>query len=390
MTSEEYIRLYQKYIAGECTPEDEELLFGYEDNFMLQNPFESEKESAKEKELRRKIYGRIYKTINKKEVNIYKLWAKYAAAILITLSVGITTYTVHKKDLEREQTKSVSVKPPIPIPVQDSSAVMLTLSDGSVISLDNANNGLLTEDGSSKISKTADGEVEYKITNNWGYLNASINKLYVPKGSLYKLILADGTKVWLNSNSTLHYPSDFKGIERLVELSGEAYFEVARNEKMPFVVKTKTSKVQVLGTHFNISAYTDDNIEKTTLTEGSVRISQGGHNVVLKPGQQGLVANKNTEIKVQEVNLKQVLAWKEGYFLFKDDNIKDVMKQISRWYNVDIDYETNTEGKLFGGIYSKSKDLDELLKGLELTGIVKFKIIPEESTSKGRRVIVMD
>ncbi len=388
MTSEEYIQLYQKYIAGECTPEEEQLLFGYEDNFMLQDS--SPGELNKDKNLQKKIYDRIFKTINKKEVNIYRLWIKYAAAIILILSIGIMEYRDYKKDLELEKVKAVSVKSTVPSPVQDSSAVMLTLSNGSVISLDSASNGVLTEDGSSKISKTANGEVEYKVTNSWGYLNASVNKLYVPKGFQYKLTLADGTKVWLNANSTLYYPSNFRGIERLVELAGEAYFEVARNEKMPFVVKTRTSRVQVLGTHFNISAYTDDEVEKTTLAEGSVKVSQGTHNVVLKPGQQGVVANKNTEIKVQEANLKQILAWKEGYFLFKDDNIRDVMKQISRWYNVDIEYETSSDGKIFGGIYSKSKDLEELLKGLELTGIVKFKIIPEESIGKGRRVIVMD
>src|SRR5690606_24718722 len=176
MTSEEYIQLYQKYIAGECTPEEEQLLFGYEDNFMLQDSI-SPGELNKDKNLRKKIYGRIFKTINKKEVNIYRLWIKYAAAIILILSIGIMEYRDYKKDLELEKVKAVSVKSTVPSPVQDSSAVMLTLSNGSVISLDSASNGVLTEDGSSKISKTANGEVEYKVTNSSGYLNASVNKL---------------------------------------------------------------------------------------------------------------------------------------------------------------------------------------------------------------------
>lgn len=377
MTSEEYIKLYQKYIAGKCNADEVRQLFDYKDGFRLIEA----KETVEDEALKTKIRNRIAKEIT--ATRTIKLWYKYAAAAIIIIAASVTFYLINKPDNNRKQ-DTVILKPyKKQMVLTDSSAVMLTLSNGSVISLNNAQNGLLTAEGASQINKTANNEVEYKAADNWDYMSATINKLYVPKGTQYKLTLSDGTKVWLNANSTLYYPSAFRGLERSVELSGEAYFEVAKNEKMPFIVKTKTTQTRVLGTHFNISAYNDDDFEKTTLAEGAVKVFKGQNTVLLKPGQQSIAENSHGEIAIKQADLQKVLAWKEGYFLFKEDNIRDVMKQIARWYNMDIVYQTTGDGKVFGGIYSKSKGVEELLKGLELTGLVKFKI-------EGRRIIVMD
>ena len=370
MLSEEYIKLYQKYVSGKCTPEEEKKLFNYQDSFKMWPTNVSDEDRQQEKLQRRKIYQRIAQTVSSNGVKVRSLWFRYAAAVFIILSVGIVFFVNNVEEQQKIETH-LTVKKKI---IADSSGVMLTLSDGSVISLDNESSGLLSEEGSVKINKTKDGDIIYEANSYSINQPVSLNKLYIPKGMQYKLKLSDGTSVWLNANSTLSYPSSFKGDEREVELSGEAYFEVAKNDKMPFIVKTRETRVRVLGTHFNISAYAGDDFEKTTLLEGSVKVSHSTQSVILKPGQQGVIEELNKDIKVKEVDLQRELAWKDGYFIFKDDNIKDVMKQISRWYDVDVAYETTAQGKSFGGIYSRSKELEELLKGLELTGTVKFRI----------------
>lgn len=378
MKSEEYIQLYEKYLSGTCTREEEDRLFGYKDGFRMYE----EAVSAEDKALRRDIYRGIRKEIFHKKATVVKLWWKYAAAVLLVLSVGVAIYW---NVLQKEPQLDTHVVVPVieAVPVIDSNSVTLTLANGEVVSLDSIGNGLLSGEGSTRISKVGDMELVYKQENDFVLGHTAMNTLYVPKGGQYKLTLADGTTVWLNANSTLYYPARFEGVERTVELSGEAYFEVAKNEKMPFVVKTRKTKVQVLGTHFNISAYGDEDVERITLTEGSVKVLRGEHATILKPGQQGIVKGENSDIWTRQVDVRKILAWKEGVFIFKDDPIREVMRQVSGWYDVDVVYQTETEGKSFGGIYSRSKDLEELLKGLELTGTVKFKI-------EGRRVIVMD
>lgn len=381
MTSDEYIKLYKKYISGRCTPEEEQRLFEYEDSFKLQVPDAVNENVKEDKLLRRQIYSRIEQTITTKKVNIFRLWFRYAATVLVILSVGVTMYLTMSR--HEEKIPSETVLKTIPVTRIDSTVAILTLADGSVIPLDETGNGLLTHEGSTEIRKTKDGELVYDVLKEHRKIDTAPNRISIPKGRQYKLTLADGTKVWLNSASTLVYPSSFAGNERHVELSGEAYFEVAKNEAMPFTVTANGVKVKVLGTQFNVSAYSDDEFIKTTLAEGSVSLSNNNNDVVLKPGQQGVAAENTERIAVRKVNLQQALAWKEGYFVFQDEDLKDVMKQISRWYNVDVEYEAAAKEKSFGGIYSRSKDLEELLKGLELTGTVKFRV-------EGRRVLVID
>lgn len=385
MTSEDYIKLYQKYLEGKCNAEEVKQLFDYEDDFQL---LES-KDEVGDDLLKAAIKSQIQQRIQPKRFAIYRSWYKYAAAAVILLTVGTFLFINNQKSQLTAKNKSIITDDSVSFARVDSSTTVLTLSDGSIIPLDETGNGLLTEENGTEIRKIKGGELSYNTSKQLIGNANSLNKIAIPRGATYKITLADGTRVWLNAASSLSYPASFSGSERKVELTGEAYFEVAKNDKMPFKVKTTNTEVEVLGTHFNISAYTNDEEVKTTLLEGSVRLSHRGNKKILKPGYQAITSNGSADISMKEANTQQALAWKNGYFLFRENSIVEVMKQISRWYNVQIVYEGNVTNKLFGGIYSKSKKLEELLNGLELTGLVKFKIV-EGISMEERRVVVMD
>ncbi len=383
MTSEEYIKLYQKYIDGKCNTEEVKQLFDYEDSFQLIDAQETTEDFV----LKARIGDRIDKEIAKKRS--FKLWYKYVAAAVIVISVGVFLVLNENKKISIEEPKLANqINKPVAKKI-DTTITVLTLADGTMVPLDEINSGVLSEEDGLEIRKVKNGELSYHTSGQLIANNKSLNKISIPKGTTYKLTLADGTKVWLNAASSLSYPSRFNGDERLVELTGEAYFEVAKNEKQPFKVKVRNTEVRVLGTHFNISSYAEDGPIRTVLLEGSVQMSYFGNQKLLKPGYQAVTEGNSNNIILQKANTLQALSWKNGYFLFKENSIVEVMNQIARWYKVKVVYEDGVEGKLFGGIYDKSKNLEELLKGLELTGLVKFKI-EEGVSSEERRVIVMD
>jgi ferric-dicitrate binding protein FerR (iron transport regulator) len=193
-------------------------------------------------------------------------------------------------------------------------------------------------------------------------------------------VLADGTKVWLNAASSLRFPAAFAGKERIVELNGEGYFEVAKNASMPFHVRVHDMDVQVLGTHFNINAYTDETAMRTTLLEGSVQVSQGEQTQLLTPGQQA-AASQNGQIQLADgVDVEEVMAWKNGMFQFQGADLETILRQAARWYDIDVEYKQRISDR-FSGQISKNVNLSQLLKILELTGKVHFEI-------EGRKIIV--
>jgi transmembrane sensor len=375
MTSEEYILLYEKYLSGYCTAEEIKLLAAHRDKFKM---LETDRElSPEERKIKAEIYQRIHQTLFVKQPKVINLrfwWV--AATLLIGISVGVIFLKQAPKKLVAN---NVKVKPAIIKPGRNTA--VLTLADGSNIQLDEAKSGLLATVGKTAIKKLVSGEIVYDASGNTNAV-ASMNTISIPRGGQYPLTLSDGTKVWLNSVSSLTYPTSFTGNERVVELKGEAYFEVAHNAKMPFKVKTNNVNVEVLGTHFNIKAYADEAAVKTTLLEGSVQLSNKNASVKLVPGEQGITNNNNADINVKNVKVAEVIAWKNGSFVFREANIQEIMKQISRWYDVDVEYRGNLSDQYFGGTYSKYKDISELLKGLELTGLIHFKI-------EGRRIIAM-
>ncbi|TJZ51464.1 FecR family protein [Sphingobacterium olei] len=260
---------------------------------------------------------------------------------------------------------------------------ILTLADGTMISLDEFNEGILAEQQNAFIRKNADGDLIYDLSNMGSNMESEIsyNTITTPVGGQYKVVLPDGTKVWLNALSSLKFPVSFNGEYRTVQLTGEGYFEVYKNKEMPFIVNAGTSSIHVLGTHFNVSTYEKEGLVHTTLVEGSVRITQGSSSKMLSPGMQA-ITNRQHDIAITPIDIAEVVDWKNGYFLFRDQPIEELMRTIARWYDIDVQYQGDLKGKIFGGKFSKKDNLSELLKSLELTGTVKFSI-------EGRRVTVM-
>lgn len=258
---------------------------------------------------------------------------------------------------------------------------MLTLSDGSQIPLDSAGNGVLAQQGNTRITKLSNGQLAYDES---GAAAGKVlyNTMSTPLGGQYKLILPDGTAVWLNAGSSIYYPTAFTGHERMVTITGEAYFEVAKNETMPFVVKANNTTIEVLGTHFNINAYKDEASTNTTLQEGAVKIIAQQQQQTLKPGQQARVHANGQAIQiVDHVDLSQVLAWKEGFFNFNDADLPTVMRQLSRWYNVEVKYEGDIPQRVFSGEIGRNLTLSQVLKGLSKTRI-RYRI------ENGNRIVI--
>ena len=316
------------------------------------------------------------------------VFLRYAAVLLLMVSFGLWFY-VDKSGLklEKEQHRATIEKDSIE---EDSRTVMLTLADGSQIALDEVSNGMLAVQGDSKVEHQ-DGQITYKDGAGLGLISDKGlgNTVTTPKGTDFKIVLPDGTKVWLNAMSSLSYPVIFNGKERKVKIKGEAYFEVAKNLHKPFIVEANGTEVRVLGTHFNVKAYSDESYVKTTLVEGSVKITNKEKSVVLKPGQQSATSLSGEDIKIATVDTDEILAWKNGYFLFNNENITTVMKTIGRWYDIAVEYEGSVEGRTFGGTIARFDDVEQLLRSIEMTGAIRFKIMPPVESGKERRVIVM-
>jgi transmembrane sensor len=259
----------------------------------------------------------------------------------------------------------------------------LILADGKTILLDEQRAGLVATQDGMQIRKNEDGTVVYSGQTPSG--ENAINQLVVPRGGRYAVTLPDGTRVWLNADSRLTYPVSFNGAKREVELSGEAYFEVAHDASRPFVVSVRDAKVNVLGTRFNIRAYDAQPLE-TALLEGAVAFNHGTASRVLKPGEQAVVGANGT-LDVVPANLEKVMAWKKGYFYFEDTPIRDIMDELARWYDAEVDYVGDLSDLSFGGMVSKTERISTILNIMERTDQLTFQI--EQSSGKGRRITVM-
>lgn len=385
MNQQDYIELYEKYLSGKCTPEERKLLDDYLDEFDLKDIPWDEK-IGKREEFEQKIFNKISDRVEKNPFILRKIkikWMSVAASILlVAFSAGLYVANRHDKKISLVQHKSLPLKNGI---LPGGNKALLTLADGSEIILDSAKNGIVTKQGNAAINKTKNGEVVYNAThahNPSSNLPVVYNTVSTPRGGEYQVVLSDGTKAWLNAASSLKFPTAFQGKVRSVEITGEVYFEVARNKNMPFKVLSNGAEIEVLGTHFDVMAYGDEPELKTTLLEGSVKFRKNGSAVLLKPGQQAIATNNSKNIIVQPANVKETMAWRNGFFIFQDENIQSIMRKVARWYDVDVQYQGNMEGKEFGGKISRYNNISDLLKTLELTRTIHFKV-------EGRRVTVM-
>jgi len=306
-----------------------------------------------------------------------KIYTKIVAAASILIITGLACYLyISNTQLKKEFRVYSMVKP-------GGNKAYLTLSNGKKINLTDLENGMLAEQSGIKILKKANGELVYEISEIASSDNLAIignNIIETPAGGQYQVVLPDGTKVWLNSSSSLKYPVKFSGNERRVTLNGEGYFEVKSDKQKPFRVVSGNQTVEVLGTKFNINTYKDEPALKTTLLEGSVKVSVDSEAEILRPGEQAVMNGQ--KINIHTVDTEQIVAWYKGDFAFDGTELSSIMRQISRWYDVDVVYEGDIAGVKFGGSISRSKDIKEVLKVLAMTQGVNFKL-------EGRRIVVM-
>lgn len=380
----EFLRLVTAWLKGKATQQQQATVEKYFDLFSGEQDFFIDQSREEVNEVRNRLKMNIDARIQAQERPLIKLYAKYlSAAAAILIISGLYFYN------SRPQSQHLFTKQSIKMTADispGSNKAILTLSNGAKIFLNDIKNGKIASQHDTGINKEKDGKLVYS-NSGLESIKSAYNTIETPKGGQYQLVLSDGTKVWLNAASSLHYPLLFKGNERKVELIGEAYFEVAKNKKSPFRVFTKGQVVEVLGTHFNINAYGDEPLTKTTLLEGKISINNLTTNInkVVSPGEQALM-NINSEypiINIRNVDVDEAVAWKNGYFMFDAEPLESVLKKISRWYDVDIQYKNGNSNHdlTFSGTLSRYSNVSKVLKKLELTGSVDFKI-------EGRRILV--
>lgn len=381
-----FLKLLDKYIAGEATLEEEQQLLNFYGSF---NNIREDEMDLDISSLDDKMLNRVMESLKleapERKNRLYN-WKKFsiAAVLLITSTIAAFFY-INNSQPPMEEFVEIDVKNDI---APGNNKAILTLADGSRISLDDAATGFVASQGNNSIIKTKDGQIVYK-KNEQGLKSMSAglaaNTIQTPKGGRYTISLPDGSKVWLNSASRLIYPTTFTGSERKVKLIGEAYFEIAKNKKVPFRVESNNQIVEVLGTHFNINSYEDETFIKTTLLEGSVRIilnsakSSSPNTELLKPGEQSLTNSSQSNIRVESTDTEKAVAWKNGYFKFKNTPIEEIMREIERWYDVELIYDGKMPADELTGFVSNQVKISSVLKILEQSGGIKF-------TVKGRKI----
>jgi len=377
MQKRKFYQLFDKYKAGECTPDEiafiESWYFTYEDSQNEDISLSDRKEDLDD------VWKNLKVVSQRKQLVI---WPRIvaAASILLFLSIG-GYYLFHKPHNQPRltQNKTDDIPPGV-------NKAVLTLSNGRKILLTNAQTGKLANQNNTVISNTPKGQVVYtEVAGNADLALEQVlyNSITTPNGGQYQVLLPDGSKVLLNAASSLRYPTAFTGKERKVELTGEAYFEVIHNEASPFLVITAGQVVEDIGTHFNINAYNDEYLIKTTLIDGSVKVSAKDRQVVLKPGQQSRLnidsAGQSMTV-IENANVEEAIAWKNGYFRFNNKKIPEIMRQLSRWYDVDIIYKGNITNEGLNGKISRYKNISQILQMLESTGLVHFELHGKEVT----------
>lgn len=362
--------LFKRFTRNECTRKEIEALLAQfnsdgneailreiileqlkneEDIPALQLPDLSEKEAL--------IYAALLPHL--KERRPVRLWPRIAAAasIIIALSLG-GYFLLHKKSPQPAMSLAKNDVAP------GGNKAILTLSDGKQINLSDAGKGKLAQQNNATIKKTADGQIVYNeaALPSTKQVPIAYNTITTPRGGKYNLVLADGTIATLDAASSIKYPVAFTGNERKVEITGQVYFEVVHNASQPFRVVVKGETIEDVGTHFNINAYDDEPAIVTTLVEGSIKVNRNGQSALLKPGQEALATGATGKIIVRKANVQQAIAWKDGLFRFDQTELKTLMRQVSRWYDLNVVYQGNVVNDEFDGAIPRDVKLSQLLK----------------------------
>lgn len=392
MRNEEARRLLNKYRKGLCTEEEKRCLEDWYQQWHEGDRIDlsSEDLSTAEQDM--------WKAIQNEKEHPFRggLYYKIAIAALVLI---VLSFSIHAYYSKRNMSVAHRLEANDVVPGQDKA--VLTLSSGQRFVLDSLSDNAVIEENGLRIKRDETGQLICEVARDIGEgdkVSLGYNEISTPKGGQFKVVLPDGTKVWLNAASTLKYPTSFAANERRVLLNGEAYFEVAKKlkdqiktkgqrlkakeERVPFLVESSNQTIEVLGTHFNVNDYGNEAITKTTLVEGSVMVYANRNNQkILAPGQQSIMNNANRKIQVHQVDVEGFTAWKEGHFFFNDTDLKDVMRQLERWYDVEVvDLERFPNNK-YNGKLSKSMNLSKVLQVLELTSDLKFEIKGERRLS---------
>ena len=357
MENDHIYLLLKKYSDGECSDEERVLIENWYNRF---------NEDQQRLHISEDVFSGVQMRVgsklgiqNRNKTIVLGKRIAIAASLIITFALGTYLYTLKKIDVSVAKVSNIS---------PGSDKATLRLADGSEIDLSKTLSANIADEENVVIGKHKVGELVMTPKPNNVTSEVAQNSLVVPRGGKYKLVLNDGTSVWLNSSSSLRFPTSFSGRNREVELIGEAYFEVAKDSSRPFIVKTLVQRIEVLGTHFNVNAYDDEEFTQTTLLEGRVKIN---NTAVLLPGQAG--KSEGNHIKVQEADLDKAIAWKDGLFVFDGNSLSSIMRQVGRWYNVDVQFKAEElKDVTFSGTVSRSVSLQTILKRLRLTKEVDF------------------
>jgi transmembrane sensor len=387
--------LAERFLLGAATEKEIALLhewYDTADKEEIELVFTPQPETAEA--VGRRLFGGLQLVIQEEQQEkrhrrmvLTRRWIAAASVILVVFFAGKYFWNA-KRSTKPERSVAQVTKPRNDLPPGSNKARLL-LGDGSVINLADAKNGTIRHEAGARIDKK-DGQLIYDVSKGKEASKgadgsredeaSAMNTIQTPRGGQYEVILADGTKVWLNSASSLSYPTTFTGKDRQVLLKGEAYFEVAEDENKPFNVSVGDVQVDVLGTHFDIMAYEDENAINTTLLAGAVRVTKGSASRVLAAGQEASMDRYSGSLSVKEVDAEESVAWKDGFFEFEGASIETVMRQLARWYDVDVEYEGKTDHH-FRGMISRSSNVSEVFRKLELTGEVHFSM-------EGKKIIV--
>lgn len=316
---------------------------------------------------------------------------KYAAAVVLLLMMAGGYYFFHTNRQQQNKEQLSNTDPSTPASPSNNNRAVLTLGSGEQILLDASGNGKLAQQTGAEVIKSANGQIIYQQIDSLPASQQKIdfNTVTTPRGGEYIITLPDGTKVWLNAASSITFPTVFHGGDRTVSVQGEVFLQVAKNATQPFRVKVKDAIIDVLGTEFNVNAYNDEPVTRTTLLEGSIRLTKGTERRILKPGQQVMFRENYPALTLADnVDTEQVIAWKNGSFDFRNQDLQSVMKQIGRWYNMDIIYEGGQPDVKILGMMGRDTDLNILLKSLELTSGIHFKVEAAGTGSKPGKIIV--
>lgn len=325
------------------------------------------------------LYERItnhpqFQPLRQKTAKLWYRWISVAAAVIVVFG-GFWWYAAQNNGSYHEnQDREVRTVTSAP-----SDKLILKTGSGLVIDLDSE-----LSDTSSEIATlhfSENGSLNYEIGGNIVYPEE--HTIMTPKGRQYHIVLSDGTKVWLNNATTMTFPVNFDSNLREIKLDGEAYFEVKSDSDWPFVVHADKQRIEVLGTHFNVNAYSEDEMAYTTLLEGKVNVSTAKQKTALRPGQQAKTMAQSSVVEVKNVDVADVLAWRDNMFTFNNEKIQQVMRQVSRWYDVEVVYLDGMEGKRIGGSIPRFRDIGELMEALEATGLLHYQM-------KGGQIIIKE